>query len=272
MARRTTAARRRQQEAGRKANWGIAAFALIAGAVVVAVYQTFASHRELDKVTLCPSDPDSLTVLVVDVTDPMNVAQRQDFLNQLDKLRSSVPRYGKLVIAKVDAVSNRPLAPVITRCNPGTANDVTDWTGNKRMTQEKWEQGYKAPLDKAFDQLMNASGAARSPILESIQSVNLTELQDAQFGDKPRRLVVASDLLQNTDRISFYGQLPDPNDFTTSQEFSRVRTNLNGVDVELWMLQRDDSRLTQPRALPDLWDRIINAQDGRLSRLYTVSG
>src|SRR3546814_18373103 len=66
-------------------------------------------------------------------------------------------------------------------------------------------------------------------------------------GDGMRRLIVASDLLQNTKDISFYKKLPDPNTLVKSQPFSRVRTDLRGTDVELWMLQRTDSTKSQPR-------------------------
>lgn len=272
MARRTTAAARREQDQKKIAVRNIAFVVAVIGVIAFFYVRAMIAHKSLDDVTLCPPDPQSITVLLVDVTDPMNIPQRQDFLNQLDRLRSSIPRYGKLVVAKVDPVSDRLLTPVITRCNPGTAQDVSEVSGNKKRTQKQWDEKFKAPLDVAFSKLLEASSANRSPILESIQSVALTELQAAGLADKPRRLVVASDLLQNTDSISFYRGLPDPGAFTTSQEFSRVRTDLRGIDVELWMLQRSDSRLTQPRALPELWERVIDRQGGRLARVYTVSG
>ncbi len=272
MARRRTAAALRKQDHNRKAVRNIAIAGLALLLIGFIYFRAVLAHQSLDEETLCPPDPTSVTVLLVDVTDPMNLPQRQDFLNQLEKLRSSIPRYGKLVVAKVDPVSDRLLDPVITRCNPGTSADVSELTGNKQAVQKLWEEQFKAPLDRAFESLLTASGAGRSPILESIQSVALTELQTPDVLDKPRRLVVASDLLQNTDAISFYRGLPHPNQLTTSQAFSRVRTDLGGVDVELWMLQRDDSRVTQPRQLPDIWDHIIERQGGTLRRLYTVSG
>jgi hypothetical protein len=272
MARRQTAASKREADQKRKAIRNITIIVAVLGLVGFFYVQAMLANKALDKETLCPPEAESVTVLLVDVTDPMNLPQRQDFLNQLDKLRASIPRYGKLVVIKVDPVSDRLLAPVITRCNPGTAGDVSEVSGNKQKTQKQWEEGFRAPLDAAFESILKASGADRSPILESIQSVALTELQAPSSSDKPRRLVVASDLLQNTDAISFYRGLPDPADLTTSQAFSRVRTDLKGIDVELWMLQRGDSESTQPRALPDLWERIIDRQGGTLQRVYTVSG
>lgn len=237
-----------------------------------AYYRASASHRSLDPVTLCPTDPTSVTILLVDVTDPMNVAQRQDFMNQLARLKNSIPRYGKLIVTKVDGTSDSLLSPVIARCNPGTAADENEATGDPKAVQRKWDEGFDKPLQAAFERIAGASGADRSPILESIQSVALTEFQKPTVEGKPRRLIVASDLLQNTSEISFYKALPDPVAFTSSPAFRKARTDLRGIEVELWMLERSDAAATQPRALADLWDRLITAQGGFVKRIYNVSG
>jgi hypothetical protein len=267
-----SAASRRNAQKTRNA-WLLIGLVLLAVGAISAVYFSQRSKQlALDDETLCPSDPVSLTVLLVDVTDPMNLAQRQDFTNQLERLRNSIPRYGKLSIVKVDAASTRLLSPVIERCNPGTRADVDEYTGNPAALQKKWEEGFKLPLDKAFAELSRASSSGRSPILESVQSVALTEFQATHAEGKPRRLVIASDLLQNTDAISFYGELPDPRAVIESEAFRAARTDLRDVELELWMLQRPDGRQTQPRALPDLWDQLITSQGGTVTRVYTVSG
>jgi hypothetical protein len=120
--------------------------------------------------------------------------------------------------------------------------------------------------------LDGATGAEQSPILESIQSVALTELQKPGQEKLPKRLIVASDLLQNTTDVSFYRGLPEPKTFTDSAVFRRLRTDLSGVEVELWMLERSDAATTQPRSLADLWERIIGAEGGDARRIYNVSG
>jgi hypothetical protein len=240
--------------------------------MIVAVVLALRSHRDLDAETLCPTDPASETVLLVDVTDPMNVAQRQDFLNQLERLKNSIPRYGRLTVVKVDSTSDRLLQPVVVRCNPGTSADVSEVSGNPKAVQEQHDTGYNQALDRAFASLVQASGADTSPILESVQSVALTQFQAHDNQRRPRRLIIASDLLQNTRQVSFYRSLPDPEQFITGAAFRTARTDLSGVEVELWMLQRPDSGETQPRALPDLWTRIIEAQGGDVVRVYRVSG
>lgn len=236
------------------------------------LYFSIAStRRNLDE-ELCPTKPDSITVLLVDVTDPMNAAQKQDFTNQLVKLKNSIPRFGKLIVAKVDTTGERLLVPVITRCNPGTAEDVSQATGDPAAVQKDWDERFDRPLNAAFQQLGNASGADYSPILESMQSVALTELQKPGLEGTPKRLVVATDLLQNTREVTFYRRLPEPGEFLKGSVFRRLRTDLRGVEVELWMLQRADAVALQPRALAELWERIIDAEGGVVARIYNVSG
>ena len=269
--RRGSAAAQRASSENRKATMKIAlvmAVVLLVGGIY---FWAASSRRTLDD-QLCPTTPDSITVLLVDVTDPMNMAQRQDFENQLTKLKNSIPRYGKLVVAKVDATADRLLAPVITRCNPGTADDVSSATGDPASVQKQWDEGFDVPLTAAFTRLGGATGANQSPILESIQSVALTELQKPGQETLPKRLIVASDLLQNTADVSFYRGLPEPKSFTDGAVFRRIRTDLRGVEVELWMLERSDAATTQPRSLADLWERIIGAEGGDVRRIHNVSG
>lgn len=267
-----SAARARARTEQRTARFKIAGVLAVVLAVGIFYFSVRSDARDLDPETLCPTKTDSVTVLLVDVTDPMNAAQRQDFSNQLTKLKNSIPRYGKLIVAKVDAIGERLLAPVITRCNPGTAEDVSSATGDPAFTQKQWEEGFDRPLTQAFERLATASAAGRSPILESIQSVALTELQRPGLEKTPKRLVVASDLLQNTGDASFYRDLPEPRAFVDSPVFRRLRTDLRGVEVELWMLERADAAATQPRALAELWERIIDAEGGDVRRIYNVSG
>ena len=272
MPRQQSASDRRRQGEKWRAIRNILIGLSIISLLAVFYVKTIMSQRDLDNVTLCPFEPVAVTVLLVDVTDPLSLPQRQDFVNQLEALIQQIPRYGKIVIAKVDPIADSLLVPIITRCNPGSSNDVSELNGNPGKLARMRHDQFVEPIRAAFDQLLVASGADRSPILESVQSINLTELQRGTSDGASRRLIVASDLLQNTGEISFYKRLPPADELINSPAFRRVRTDLRQTDVELWMLQRNDSSSTQPRALPDLWGEIIESQGGRLMRVYTVSG
>jgi hypothetical protein len=221
---------------------------------------------------LCPPNPTSYFAVLVDVTDPMTLPQRQDLRNKLEELKGDVPKGGKIAIFKVQAANEQLLSPMLEVCNPGDASDVSEMNGDPKAAQKTWSEKYEAPLNRVFQQVVVASGSDQSPILQSIQSIALTELNDRKQKDKPKRLIVISDLLQNTSGLSFYGHIPSGDEVLKSREFATARTDLRGIDVQLWMLQRPDFSTSQPRSLADLWDQLISAEGGNLISVYRVSG
>ena len=233
-------------------------------------------HRALDPVTQCPKEPqdtDSITALLVDMTDEMTTVQKKDFQNQLEEVRNGIPQYGRLEIFVVDSTSQSLLTPIVSLCNPGRGQSVDPLFGNPEKIEKRWETSFRVPLDKAFDKLFNLKGAQSSPILESIQSVALTSFQPADRAGRPNKLIVASDLLQFTQGINFYKGLPTLNSLLDSPAFGLVRTDLQGVKVELWMLQRAELAHLQTRSLAQtLWGGVLTEQGAQLVRIYRVSG
>ena len=251
----------------------IAVAVLLIGAAMYAYLRQKASVRSLDASTLCPTDsPDAITVLLVDMTDEMSPAQKQDFLNQFLKVRDDIPRFGQLQIFTVSPTSEGLLSPIVTLCNPGRGADIDPLIGNPTKVEKRWKDGFGQPLDAAFRSVTTMSNASRSPILESIQSVALTALLSPKNQRKPRRLVVASDLIQFTNSIDFYKGLPEPKVFLESRAFLNVKTDLREVEVELWMLRRSDQTPVQTRDLILLWEAMLNSQGAKLTRVYNVSG
>lgn len=267
--------RTRVDEAARskrlRATIGIAVIVLCVGAAGAWFVGVRNSRQALDS-HLCPPKPASFLALLVDVTDPMTLPQRQDLRNKLEELKGTIPLYGRVAIFKVDAARERLLAPVLELCNPGKGSDYSSWTADRKKMQERWDNGFDQPLTSAFESLTVASAAEQSPILQSMQSVALTELPTSKTDGADRHLVVISDLLQNTPGLSFYGRIPTAQEVTQSPTFATGRTDLRGVKVDLWMLERPDFSSTQPRALAELWAELVSTQNGTLGSVYRVSG
>lgn len=221
---------------------------------------------------LCPPQPTEFTAVIVDVTDPLTLAQRQDLRNRLDQLRKAVPVNGEIAFFKVDTTNAKLLRPILTRCNPGTSADFSEVDRDLKRIQATYDDKFEAPLVQAYENIFSASGSNRSPILQSIQSVNLTELQTARAQGKPKQIVLISDLLQNTGNLSFYGRLPSPEQVLANPDFRAASTNLAGVRVKLWMLQRPDFKQTQPRGLPDLWSILLQEEGAVSVKAERISG
>ncbi|MEL1249080.1 hypothetical protein [Aurantiacibacter gilvus] len=271
MARRTTRVARRKQ---RKTAWAIVFIIVVIGVIGAAGAWFLTEKSKLQSVdeNLCPPEPSAYTVVIVDVTDPLTLAQRQDLRNRLDEVRASLGVEAQIAFFAVNAADEELLHPIITRCNPGTAQDFSELDRDLDSIQLTYENDFVAPITAAYERIFEASGSDRSPIMQSIQSVNLTELQAAQALGKPRTIVLISDLLQNTENLSFYGGLPTADEVMRNPDFVNARTNLAGVRMELWMLQRSDFRASQPRALPELWNILLQEQGALSVEADRISG
>lgn len=109
--------------------------------------------------------------------------------------------------------------------------------------------------------------ARRAPIMESLQAlVSETPLlvEEANRSDqRPRRVIIVSDMLQNSEVVSFYrGQ--EWSDFEASRDFSRMGRNLFDVSVEILRLPRDEPAIRDPGAIDHFWVRYFDAQGANL--------
>lgn len=190
-------------------------------------------NPDLAASTNCPEGgPVSITAIVVDRTDPLTPVTRADVRSQLLNYARSVPRFGQLVIFGAGADENELLTPGFARCNPGSAADVSVVTSQPQRVQERYDRDYFRPLEREVDHLLQIESARQSPILEGIQAVTIAAFPPGTE-TRPRRLVVVSDLLQNSRRLSMYrGDL-------TSPAIANFSANLTGVRVDLLVVERE---------------------------------
>lgn len=271
--------RRRSRERRRAARDNIIgalllAVAMMAVAAGVAAYAYLRGQaRPLEAQTLCPKDgPDQVTVVLLDVTDPLNAAQRQGLQNEFIALRDRLPPHARLEVYTVGDTDGTLLTPVAALCNPGRGSDI-DWLrGNPGRVEKRWREAFEVPLNAALEAALQAPTAQRSPILESIQSVSLTSLLLPAHRDRPRSLIVVSDLLQHTDGLTFYRGLPTADRLISLPAFARLRADLRNVKVELWLVRREAEASRQGRALIELWQGIFAAQGAEVIRVYALAG
>src|SRR5690606_34075213 len=109
-----------------------------------------------------------------------------------------------------------------------------------------------------------------SPILESIQSVALTSF--ARAPDRPRRLVVISDMLQHTEDLSHYRGEHNFLAFRASPRWRRLRPDLAGVEVEIFYVWRDTGLDVQGASHVQFWRDVITEAGGRLVRVEALEG
>lgn len=192
-------------------------------------------NRPLDPVTLCPlSGPESVTVILVDKTDAITAVTQLDIRTRLQSYAERTPKYGALYLYALEGDSGDPISPVFMRCNPGSAEDTDPLVGSKERSQRRFDDGFKAPLDRMLDQLLDIRQAPTSPIIEGVQAAAVEAFGTDRATRVPRRLVVVSDFAQNSEHLSVYrGQMIGPD-----AERLGLLAPLRGVEVDILLIQR----------------------------------
>lgn len=231
------------------------------------------SHVELDRETYCPTDgPQSVTAVLIDMTDPINAVQRTDLMNEIEKLVDEVRRFGGLEIYSVGPIEEKPPRPIFRKCNPGRADEISEFFANPRMVERDWREGFRKPLEETLERTLKPAEADNSPILESIQWVTINALTPPGRTEIPRRLVVVSDMLQHTASLSFYRGIPDFDTFESSPYYQRVRAPLEEVAVDLFFVCRDTRTPIQQPALLRFWTDYFDFQGVRSLRVVQIVG
>jgi len=232
----------------------IAFVVVVATSIAWAVISVRSSHVSVDPKTGCPLDgPRSITAVVVDRTDPISETTALDMRQVLDREMSDVPRYGAIYLFGIDERVTTSPRPLFMRCNPGRSEEVNSLKESKRLVDRSFRKAFREPLDEALDALQASGASERSPIVETLQSVGVRAFGGSDGADVPKRLVVASDFLQNSDRLSFYGA--HPASVLSSDAAEDLAAPLEDVDVRMLFIRRDGANAAHTSALRDAWTR-----------------
>jgi hypothetical protein len=265
------ASRRQAARARREVLLGaLALFAAlaIAGAAAWAWYEHPSDALDAH---LCPAGgPLGHYVLLVDKTDPLTFTQKQAFQVRLrDLVEKRTPR-GYLLSVFVLGESFRDTAqPLAELCNPGDGSDRSALTANLAHLRRQYDERFIAPLMAEADALQSATPEKTSPIFEMLQLVGINAFQ-AHAVKGERRLIVMSDLLQNTPQFSMYHGTLDFDAFARSDYGRKVQAQLPGVDVELDVLLNTPA--LQTRRNLKFWEDWFDRAGARVVRVDPLEG
>jgi len=237
-------------------------------------YKSAELHVATDRESLCPLDRPvaGLTVILLDASDNFSEAQLLQIKNALARVRDGMPRFTLLEMYTLAAGNERLVKPVFHLCQPGTGADLNALYQNPRLARERWEKGFKDKLDAEMEQLLHAPDAPISPIYEAIQSAALRSFGDPVYDHVPKRLILISDLLQNVPgKQSHYKSVPSFEEFRASPYFGAVRSNLDGVQVDLYYLNRSDLHIQGINHI-QFWDQFFAAQGATVHGVERIYG
>ena len=238
------------------------------GAAALGLAYWLTTPEAVDPVTMCPViGPEGLTVLLIDATDSLTALQSASLHNHFDRVVGSVPKRAAVEIFTVDHIGTDLLHRTGERlCNPG--NKGSFLTQNPRLIERRWHEAFWGPLQQWVEQAIGHPSAPESPILESLQSIAVTEFQALQFRGKPRTLVIASDMLQNTAGLSQYHNVEQFDHFLKTDYYKAVRTDWTGVNIEILYIAR--SGTPQGRQHVEFWQGYFAASGGTVVHVTSL--
>ena len=246
----------RQARSRQRRHLLVASMALLVVIAVTAGTLWWWTHQKppLDASTMCPSPgPLGHQVVLIDTTDPLNDAQKAALDLILTRLAEKETPPGYLVSVFVLGEHFKTDAkPLIELCNPGTEQGHSELSENLSQIRRRYRDRFLQPLFAQTEQMLRNQSAKESPILEMLQMVSLNSIARHDV-DGPRRLIVLSDLLQNSKPLSMYREIPAYADFAKTDYAGKTRIGFAGVEVEVWLLQNTTGE--KQKRLADFWQR-----------------
>lgn len=248
--------------------FGLGALLLIG---VVAFYQIGTRHPPTDD-RLCPTDtgPVGATVLLLDTSDPLTPKHRAELERLAGQIASQ--EAGRMGIAPgellvVYELTHDPGAPkkLLEVCRPFKNPKDRTWRDDihrgHRFTQRDWER-FEDALANGFPE-SETKPRATSPLLETITVLAPLHMPGA-LGDARFKvhLVVFSDLLQHSARLSHYGSYPDAKKLRLDAR--DLLTDLTGARVSLFRLERPKYAQWQTERHYYWWTELVQEQGGQI--------
>jgi hypothetical protein len=263
--------RRARQRRTRELILGTLGFIAVAAIVLGGLYYAKSRPKSLDKESLCPANgPTGHYVLLVDRTDPLSFTQMEAFKVTLRELVEKRTAEGYLLsVFVLGADFKEGAKPIAELCNPGSGQNKSDLTENVRQLKKQYQERFLDPLLKQSDALLATEPAKFSPILEMMQLVAINGFRKHNVKG-PRRLIVMSDMLQNTPQYSMYKGTPDYSTFASSSYGQKAQLELHGVEVEVHYLM--NSPQLQTKRNLKFWEDYFDKAGARIVAVRPLEG
>ena len=248
--------------------------------VLLLVPLSACSPTRLDA-NLCPAGetPSRTTLLLLDTSDPLEPKHRAVFSRLIRELQEPggpddyrVAPGEALVVYEVSQDLGR-IEPRVRVCNPG--DRPSDWsftdelTQGKMIAQRQWQR-FRERLEPLFA-TQEAKPQARSPILEFLAAIVPEHVPSSRMGGEMRtHLIIYSDLLQHSDSLSHYGPFPEAEAVKATAPLRHLQTDLHGVEVSLYRLERKRDSRWQTTDHYYWWTKLVQSFGGQVIHQESV--
>ena len=239
--------------------------------LVVTLYQLGTPAPDIDD-RLCPAStgPVGATVLLLDTSDPLTPKHEAELKRLAGQIASNhVGRMGiapgeLLVVYELTQDPGNP-KQLIEVCRPSKDPKDRTWRDDihqgRRFAERDWKH-FEDALANGFPERESESQTS-SPLLETISVLAARHIPGKRGDEKFKvHLIVFSDLLQNTEKLSHFGTYPDAKDMRRNAR--ELLTDLTGARVSLFRLERQEYAHRQTERHYYWWTELIQEQGGEI--------
>ncbi|MCY4219205.1 MAG: hypothetical protein OXE56_08055 [Gammaproteobacteria bacterium] len=247
--------------------------------LITAFYNLATPPVELDD-RLCPKKdgPKGATVLLLDTSDPLTPKHTEELRRLASQISSedttkpggnaknSLGIQPQELLA-VYELSQNPGSPseLIEVCRPSKSPDNRDWRDDirrgRRFYEREWES-FEKELENIFPKTEGRPQPS-SPILETITVLSARYASGKRGNSQFKtHLIVFSDLMQHTSRLSHYKTYPEAK--VMRQFFPDLLTDLTDVSVSLFRLERPEYSKFQDENHYYWWTELVIEQGGKV--------
>lgn len=160
---------------------------------------------------LCgPNGPKGVVAIAIDATDQLGEAQRLAIKNSLLSAVDGLPETARIELWTVAPSAGVPRRVGRVFCKPAVAKEVSELTRNPKLA-EAAEKAFLGEFSTALDSVLSQLSSNASPIIETLQAIDVRSFSTVELKKvASKRVILVSDLVQNTTAISLLAELPAP--------------------------------------------------------------
>jgi hypothetical protein len=250
---------RRDREAANRRYAGFTAGVLFS-VLALSVSVWLLRPAELDAATLCPTDRALAghTVVIVDRTDRWSQAMGSALTQLVENAQRDTAKYEKFSIVALDAENS--VHPLFSICNPGEPTFWSDLYRGRRYTTRDFEQRFVGAAERVIERVREPSEARTSPIVEYVH--RWLGSDDFNPAVRQRRLILVSDMRQNSSLFSIYSGAEDQLGEVVERQFG---PSAQGVAFDVYFVAHGQDHNVTEDEVRTAWDHAF----GRIGAEYS---
>lgn len=222
--------------------------------------------------TLCDKNHDvaGITVIVVDRTDALTPAQLGHVRIYIEKAISEMKPNTVVALFGIQQDNEGVVAASFCRCRPPKEDQINRIIQGPAVAAARYEDDFKAPFETALKDALLPHASPESPIMEGLRMVSsskelLTIVR--RYPKATKRLMLFSDMLQNSPVASFLKSAPDVS--ALSGPLNPYIAEFVDYSIDVYELERPLDARHQTPAIEAFWREYFHNSSGKLSERDT---